>query len=62
VKLSGEDPVRSTELGELLAGKAPGRRSAEELTVYKSMGQAAVAARLVYERGGREGAGQAMVC
>jgi len=52
--------MQAVELGELVAGTRPGRRSAEEITVYKSMGHAAedaAAARLVYEAALREGAG-----
>lgn len=37
--IAGEDHVRG-ELGEVLAGLAPGRRSAEELTVFRSLGLA----------------------
>jgi ornithine cyclodeaminase len=37
--ITGEDHVRA-ELGEVLAGTAPGRRSAEELTVFRSLGLA----------------------
>jgi ornithine cyclodeaminase/alanine dehydrogenase-like protein (mu-crystallin family) len=42
-----------TELGDVLAGKRPGRRSDAEITLYKSTGFAmedAVAAGLVYRR------------
>jgi len=59
-ELAGLDPTIATELGELIDG-AEGRRSEEEVTVYKSMGHAvedAAAARLVYDRALREGAGQ----
>jgi ornithine cyclodeaminase/thiomorpholine-carboxylate dehydrogenase len=55
------DPANATELGEVLSGAAQGRTSDEEITVYKSMGHAvedAAAARLVYDRALREGAGQ----
>jgi ornithine cyclodeaminase/alanine dehydrogenase-like protein (mu-crystallin family) len=41
------------ELGEVIAGQKPGRESADEITLYKSVGVAVedvVAARLVYER------------
>jgi ornithine cyclodeaminase/alanine dehydrogenase-like protein (mu-crystallin family) len=60
-ELAGMDPASATELGELLSGQAPGRESADQVTVYKSMGHAvedAAAARLVYDRALREGAGQ----
>lgn len=59
-ELAGRDPAQGTELGAALAGRAEGRRSAAEITVYKSMGHAAedaVTARLVYERALAEGAG-----
>jgi ornithine cyclodeaminase/alanine dehydrogenase-like protein (mu-crystallin family) len=59
-ELEGLDPSLATELGEVLSGSAPGRASASEVTVYKSMGHAvedAAAARLVYDRALREGAG-----
>jgi ornithine cyclodeaminase/alanine dehydrogenase-like protein (mu-crystallin family) len=58
--LAGLDPSVAAELGEVLSGKAPGRTSESEITVYKSMGHAvedAVAARLVYDRALAEGAG-----
>jgi len=60
-ELAGLDPAAATELGELIAGEAPGRESDEQLTVYKSMGHAvedAAAARLVYDRALRDGAGR----
>jgi ornithine cyclodeaminase/thiomorpholine-carboxylate dehydrogenase len=60
-ELAGLDPSTATELGELIAGAVSGRSSDEEVTVYKSMGHAAedaAAARLVYDRALREGAGQ----
>ena len=59
-ELQGLDPAAAVELGELVAGTHPGRTSPDQLTVYKSMGHAAedaAAARLVYERALREGAG-----
>ena len=49
-ELQGLEPADAVELGEVLAGTHPGRTSAEEITVYKSMGHAvedAVAAALV---------------
>jgi len=58
--LKGLDPAPASELGEVLAGRRPGRRSADEVTVYKSVGHAvedACAARLVYDRALAEGAG-----
>lgn len=59
-ELSGLDPEQGTELGEVLLGLRPGRQSAEELTVYKSMGHAMedmVAANIVYARAVRDGVG-----
>ena len=59
-ELQGLDPERAAELGEILAGRRPGRTSADQLTVYKSMGHAvedAAAAKLVYERAIAEGVG-----
>jgi alanine dehydrogenase len=59
-ELQGLDPAAAVELGEVVAGTRPGRTAPDELTVYKSMGHAAedaAAARLVYERALREGAG-----
>ena len=52
-ELQGLDPEEAVELGEVLAGTRPGRTSAEQITVYKSMGHAvedAAAAALVLER------------
>lgn len=48
------------EIGEVLAGSVPGRRSAGEVTVYKSLGVAAqdlAAASLVYQRAIERGIG-----
>jgi ornithine cyclodeaminase/alanine dehydrogenase-like protein (mu-crystallin family) len=59
-ELQGLDPAAAVELGELVAGTRSGRTSPDQLTVYKSMGHAAedaAAARLVYGRALREGAG-----
>ncbi|HEX6677699.1 MAG TPA: ornithine cyclodeaminase family protein [Actinomycetes bacterium] len=59
-ELQGLDPDGITEVGEVLAGTRPGRTSADEVTVYKSTGHAvedAAAARLVYDRARRTGAG-----
>jgi alanine dehydrogenase len=52
-ELQGLDPQQAVELGEVLAGTRPGRTSAAQITVYKSMGHAvedAAAAALVLER------------
>jgi ornithine cyclodeaminase/alanine dehydrogenase-like protein (mu-crystallin family) len=59
-ELQGFDVERLTEVGEVLSGTRPGRRFADELTVYKSTGHAVedvAAARLVYDRARAEGAG-----
>jgi alanine dehydrogenase len=53
VELQGLDPASGTEMGEVLMGTRPGRRSEQEITVYKSMGHAMedlVAANLVYQK------------
>jgi alanine dehydrogenase len=39
-ELAGLDPEQTVELGEVLAGTRPGRTSAEQLTLYKSVGVA----------------------
>src|SRR5581483_6481037 len=39
-ELAGLDPDQTVELGEVLAGTRPGRTSAEQLTLYKSVGVA----------------------
>jgi alanine dehydrogenase len=60
-ELAGLDPDDGTELGELLAGTKPGRRSAEEITVYKAMGHVVedvVAAGLVHRRALERGVGR----
>jgi len=62
-ELHGLDPARGTELGEVLLQQRPGRRDAEEITVYKAMGIAMedlAAARLVYEAAQRAGVGRVM--
>jgi ornithine cyclodeaminase len=40
LELEGIDPERAVELGELVAGTGVGRASAEQITVYKSVGVA----------------------
>ena len=60
VELQGMDPDSVTEVGEVLAGTRPGRRSQDEITLYKSTGHAvedAATARLVYDRAIAAGAG-----
>jgi hypothetical protein len=50
-ELAGLDPASATELGDVLSGRAPGRTSAAEITVYKAMGHVAedaAAAELAY--------------
>ena len=52
-ELQGLDPSDAVELGEVLAKTKPGRRSDDQITVYKSMGHAvedAAAAAFVLER------------
>ena len=59
-ELQGLDPQSVTEVGEVIAGTRPGRRSADEITLYKSTGHAvedAAAARLVDRRARESGAG-----
>lgn len=59
-ELAGLDPQRGAELGEILAGRRPGRTSEEQLTVYKSMGHAvedATAAALVLRKARQQGLG-----
>lgn len=61
IELQGLDPEAAAELGEVLLGMRPGRTSPGDLTVYKSIGHAvedAAAARLVFDRARREGAGR----
>ena len=63
IELQGLDANSLTEIGEVLAGTRPGRRSQDEITIYKSTGHAvedAAAARLVYDRARAEGAGIAI--
>ena len=62
-ELAGFDRSIGTELGELLLGKASGRQSQDEITVYKAMGHACedmAAASLVYRRAKQEGIGHTM--
>ena len=59
-ELRDVDPAAATELGELLLGRAPARRDADEITVYKAMGHVVediVAAELVLAAAQREGVG-----
>ena len=53
-----------TELGEVVLGRKPARTSAQEITLFKSVGlaiQDAAAAKLVYERARQAGIGQDVV-
>jgi ornithine cyclodeaminase/alanine dehydrogenase-like protein (mu-crystallin family) len=55
----GDDHIRG-ELGELLLGTAPGRTTADEVTLFKSLGLAiedVAAARHIYAKAQQEGAG-----
>ena len=59
-ELQGLDPASIAEIGEVLAGVHPGRRSDGELTLYKSTGHAvedAAAARQVFDRASADGVG-----
>ncbi|MFB4295242.1 ornithine cyclodeaminase family protein [Actinomadura sp. NTSP31] len=55
-ELQGTDPAGARLIGDVLAGRRPGRRSAAELTLFKSTGHAAldVAAASVVYRAARE--------
>jgi alanine dehydrogenase len=62
MELVGMDAERASEVGEVLLGTRPGRRSRVEITVYKSMGHAVedlAAASLVYRAATAKGAGAA---
>jgi ornithine cyclodeaminase/alanine dehydrogenase-like protein (mu-crystallin family) len=55
----GPEHIRA-ELGAVVAGRAEGRRSPEEVTLFKSLGQAIedlVAADLAYRRASAAGSG-----
>jgi alanine dehydrogenase len=52
------------ELGEVVAGRVPGRRNDEEITIFKSLGMAVedvAAARLAWERASERGLGRGFV-
>jgi ornithine cyclodeaminase len=58
--LAGLEPEALTEIGEVVAGTRRGRDSADELTVYKSVGigvMDAAAAALVLRAAGEQGRG-----
>jgi alanine dehydrogenase len=60
-ELAGLDPSTGTELGEVLLGRAPGRRGRDEITVYKAMGHVAedaAAAELAYRLARAAGRGR----
>jgi alanine dehydrogenase len=60
-ELQGLDPASGIEIGELLTGTRPGRTSAEQITIYKSMGNAMedmVTANVVYRTAKQQGAGK----
>ena len=60
-ELAGLDPSAAAELGEVVLGRRPGRTSAGELTVYKSMGSVVedlAAAEVVIRRAHELGAGR----
>ena len=62
-ELAGLDVSLGTTLGAVVLGRKPGRRGANEITVYKAMGVAMedmVAANLAFERAKREGGGSFM--
>jgi ornithine cyclodeaminase/alanine dehydrogenase-like protein (mu-crystallin family) len=51
----------SGEIGELAAGRIRGRQTADEITIFKSLGMAVedlAAARLAFERASERGIGQ----
>jgi alanine dehydrogenase len=59
-ELQGRDASTITEVGAVIAGLAPGRQRADELTVYKSTGSGfedAVVARVVYDAAVAAGVG-----
>ncbi len=59
-ELQGRDPRTIDELGEVLTGLRPGRRTADEITVYKATGSAfedAVVARMIFDAAVAAGAG-----
>ncbi len=63
-ELAGLDASTGTALGAVVLGRAPGRVSETEITVYKAMGIAMedmVAANLAYQRARREGTGGVMM-
>jgi ornithine cyclodeaminase/thiomorpholine-carboxylate dehydrogenase len=62
-ELAGRDPSRGAEIGQVLLGAKPGRTSAAQVTLYKSMGNAMedmVVANLAYDAAVAAGAGQSI--
>jgi ornithine cyclodeaminase/thiomorpholine-carboxylate dehydrogenase len=62
-ELQGLDPRSGIEVGELLSRIRPGRTSADQITVYKSMGNAMedmVVANLVYQNAKKQGVGRSI--
>jgi|HubBroStandDraft_1064217.scaffolds.fasta_scaffold16774_3 alanine dehydrogenase len=62
-ELAGLDISMGTTLGSVALGRSEGRRSDDEITVYKAMGVAMedmVAANLAFQRARQEGGGNAM--
>jgi alanine dehydrogenase len=60
-ELLGLDPASGIEVGELLSRARPGRTSAEQITVYKSMGNAMedmAVANLIYRKAKAQGVGR----
>lgn len=60
-ELAGRNPDAGAQLGEVLAGLRPGRTSPDEITLFKSMGNAMedmVVANLAYQAARASGAGQ----
>jgi ornithine cyclodeaminase/alanine dehydrogenase-like protein (mu-crystallin family) len=63
-ELQGRDPSTVTEIGAVFSGAAPGRSSADAVTVYKSMGHAVedlAAASVVLARARAQGRGTTIV-
>jgi ornithine cyclodeaminase/alanine dehydrogenase-like protein (mu-crystallin family) len=61
LEVEGRAPESLTEVGEVLAGRRPGRTSADELTLFKSVGHAAedmAAGHVVYAAARAQNAGR----
>jgi ornithine cyclodeaminase/alanine dehydrogenase-like protein (mu-crystallin family) len=59
-----DDSHIAAELGDVFGGRADGRRSAEEITLFKSLGMAVedvAAARLAFERASERGLGRGVI-